>query len=186
MVDLRPRREFASSHIAGSLNIELGDSFAAYLGWTVPWGAPVTLIADEWAQVERAAAALARIGLQEVSGALHNPETAGASFRVADFAELGVARQRGEPLHVIDARDRAEWDLGHVRAAELMPFYCVEAGASLIPSGIDIWVHCARGYRAAIAASLLERFDHRPVLIDDTIEHAIKLGLIGQVEQIGA
>jgi uncharacterized NAD(P)/FAD-binding protein YdhS/glyoxylase-like metal-dependent hydrolase (beta-lactamase superfamily II)/rhodanese-related sulfurtransferase len=186
VVDLRPRRDFASSHLAGSLNVEWGDSFAAYLGWTVPWGAPVTLVAQTWAQAERAAEALARIGIGEVSGVLHDPTHAQVSYRVADFADLAAAAQRGEPLHVIDARDRAEWDADHLSAAELMPFYCVEAGVSLLPHDVDQWVHCARGYRAAIAASLLERGGRRPVLIDDTFDHAVALGLTGQLQKIGA
>jgi rhodanese-related sulfurtransferase len=186
VVDLRPRRDFALSHLAGSLNIEWVDSFAAYVGWTVPWGTPVTLLAEEWRQLERAAEALARIGIDEVSGALHNPSGMVAAYRVADFSDLVTATQRGESPLVVDARDRAEWEVGHLPMAELIPFYCVEAGVSLLPSDVDVWVHCARGYRAAIAASILERHGRRPILIDDSYEHAVALGLAGQIHQVGA
>ena len=40
-----------------------------------------------------------------------------------------------------------------------------------------LWVHCASGYRAAIAASLLARAGHDVVLIDDEYSRAVELGL---------
>ena len=40
----RSRRVFAAGHIAGSLNIELEESFSLLLGWFVPFGAPVVLV----------------------------------------------------------------------------------------------------------------------------------------------
>ena len=44
VVDLRSRRAFASGHVPGTVSIELADPFATYLGWTVPWDAPITLV----------------------------------------------------------------------------------------------------------------------------------------------
>jgi hydroxyacylglutathione hydrolase len=177
VVDLRPRRTFAASHLPGSINIEWGDSFAAYLGWIIPWGAPVTLVSQEWSQIEAAASSLARIGISELTGITYDRDAAGANFRVAKFSDVREAISSGQAISLLDARDRVEWDSGHLAEAELMPFYCIEAGVSLLPSETPIWVHCARGYRAAIAASLLERFHHVPVLIDDDFEHAVELGL---------
>ncbi|OYW43894.1 hypothetical protein B7Z28_00455, partial [Candidatus Saccharibacteria bacterium 32-45-3] len=46
-----------------------------------------------------------------------------------------------------------------------------------LPKDKAIWVHCASGYRASIAASLIDRSGRTPVLVDDTFEHAIELGL---------
>jgi rhodanese-related sulfurtransferase len=40
-------------------------------------------------------------------------------------------------------------------------------------------VHCASGYRASIAASLLDRAGHDVILIDDAYSHAVELGLAG-------
>jgi hypothetical protein len=36
-----PPRTFARVHVAGTVSIELGDPFATYDGWTLPWQAPV-------------------------------------------------------------------------------------------------------------------------------------------------
>jgi rhodanese-related sulfurtransferase len=41
-----------------------------------------------------------------------------------------------------------------------------------------LWVHCASGYRASIAASLLDRAGRDVVLIDDSFDDAVAAGLI--------
>ena len=38
-------------------------------------------------------------------------------------------------------------------------------------------MHCASGYRASIAASILDRADRTVVLIDDDYDHATELSL---------
>ena len=51
VVDLRTRTAFARGHLAGTVNLEVGDSFATYLGWVLRWRTPVTLVADTAEQV---------------------------------------------------------------------------------------------------------------------------------------
>ena len=69
VVDLRQRRAFAGRHLAGSISVELGDPFATYLGWTMAWGTPLTLIGDSPGQVARAQRELARIGIDQLAAA---------------------------------------------------------------------------------------------------------------------
>lgn len=45
-----------------------------------------------------------------------------------------------------------------------------------LPAG-PLWVHCASGFRASIAASLLDRGGFEVVLIDDDFAHAAEAGL---------
>jgi rhodanese-related sulfurtransferase len=40
-----------------------------------------------------------------------------------------------------------------------------------VPSG-DLWVHCASGFRAGIATSILDRAGRTVTLIDDDCDHA--------------
>ena len=42
-----------------------------------------------------------------------------------------------------------------------------------------MWVHCAAGFRATIAASILERAGIRCAIVDDLIDVAAELGLAG-------
>ncbi len=46
VVDLRSRVAFADGHVAGSFNFEGTGKLATYLAWLIPWGKPVTLLAD--------------------------------------------------------------------------------------------------------------------------------------------
>jgi glyoxylase-like metal-dependent hydrolase (beta-lactamase superfamily II)/rhodanese-related sulfurtransferase len=178
VIDLRERRRFAASHWPGSVNVEAGDSLAAFIGWTIPWGSPITLVSDDWATVEHAAGALARIGVEEVHGALYVPSRESVDYRVATFADLKAALSHRASLVVLDARELAESALGVVECAIPLPFHCVDAGIDVLDAEAEIWVHCARGYRAAIAASLLHRRGLHPVLVDDTFTRARELGLV--------
>ena len=45
-----------------------------------------------------------------------------------------------------------------------------------VPAG-EVWVHCAAGYRASVAASVLDAGGRSPVAIDDSFDNAEKVGL---------
>lgn len=169
VVDLRSRQAFASAHLAGTLNFEAGNSFATYLGWTVRWGMPITLVGDTQEQVAEAQLQLARIGIDRPAGAAAGGLAAwGAggeirTYRRATFAELAGA---GDNVGVLDVRRPDEWAESRIDGAVHVPLYELEARLAEVPDG-EVWVHCATGYRAAIAASLLDRAGRKVVAIDD-------------------
>src|SRR6185369_219520 len=70
VIDARDRAAFAAGHLPGSLNIELDSTFAGYVGWLVPFGAPVLLVLPDGEPDAAAAAAteLLRIGYDWISG----------------------------------------------------------------------------------------------------------------------
>src|SRR6266487_2805699 len=61
VIDLRDRIAFAAGFLPGSVSFPLEGSFASYLGWTVPWGAPLTLLGETPDQVAQAQRELVRI-----------------------------------------------------------------------------------------------------------------------------
>ena len=67
----------------------------------------------------------------------------------------------------LDVRRQDEWDGGHLEGALHLPLHELGANIREIPRG-TVWVHCAAGFRAGIAASLLERAGRRVVLVNDT------------------
>ena len=73
VVDLRSRTAFAAGHLRGALNFELGDNFATYLGWLIPWGMPLTLIGSAAADVAAAQRELVRIGIDKLAAAAAGP-----------------------------------------------------------------------------------------------------------------
>ena len=183
VVDLRSRRAFAAGHLPGTVSIELADPFATYLGWTVPWDTPVTLVGDSQDQVAEARRQLVRIGIDQLAGAAIGDPVAlttdgrTTSYRRADFADLAAEReQRGEEIVVLDVRRPDEWESGHIVGAAHIPFYELRGRQQDVPAG-EVWVHCKSGYRASIGASLMDCAGRDVVHIDDDWENASQAGL---------
>ncbi len=180
VVDLRKRPAFAAGHLRGARQFELGDSLATYLGWLIPAGAALTLIADTAADVAAAQRALTRIGIDRIeSAAAGRADWAGgealASYDVTDFAGYAAVR-RQRPVVLLDVRRDSEWRAARVGGAVHIPLHELEARMGEVPAG-EVWVHCQAGYRAAIAASLLDAAGRQVVLINDHFAAAERTGL---------
>ncbi len=171
VVDLRDRRAYAAGHRRGTIGMELGDSFATYLGWLIPWGTPVTLVGDDAAAVAEAQRMLSRIGIDRPAGAAA-PPPGDTRYPVTDFPGLAAANG----AQVLDVRRDEEWEEGHISGAAHVPLHELEERPGDLPGG-ELWVHCRSGYRASIACSLLDRQGREVVLIDDDWEHAAEAGL---------
>jgi hydroxyacylglutathione hydrolase len=175
VADLRPRRAFAAGHRRGALNIELGNNLTTYFGWVVPLEVPYAFIACSHEEVQRSRHLLARIGREAVAGyALASDLDLKQAHRypVATFRDLAATVRGGpEPL-VLDVRHRSEWRAGHLSIARHAPLPDLGDQRASLPLDRPIWVHCAAGFRAAIAASFLSAWGMRPVLIDDCFDQA--------------
>jgi hydroxyacylglutathione hydrolase len=183
VVDLRSRVAFAAGHMRGTLQFELGDNMTTYLGWLIPWGTPLTLIGDTLADVAEAQRALVRIGIDKVeAAATGSPDDwAGGEtlsrYRLTDFAGYATARaDRG--IVLLDVRRDSEWDVARIEGAVHIPLHELPRRMAEVPPG-EIWVHCKGGYRAAVAASLLDAAGRSVVLIDDEFSKAQESGLAG-------
>lgn len=172
VVDLRDRKAFAQSHLAGTINVEIGDSFVTYLGWTIRWGTPVTLVGDTSGEVAEAQRQLVRIGIDRPAGAAIGGLDSWAgggelrSYRSATFAELAT-EQSGGRLTVLDVRRHDEWNAGHLDGAMHIPLDELEERMDEVPVEGPVWVHCASGFRASIAASLVDRAGRNVVAVHD-------------------
>ncbi len=183
VVDLRSRTAFADGHVAGSFNFEKDGKLATYLAWLIPWGKPVTLLADTPEHVADAQRELARVGIDRPAAAATGEPVgwvrAGeklASFPRARFADLAGVRERGEDVVVLDVRRDSERAAGHVEGAVHIPIHELHGRLDEVPSG-TVWVHCASGMRAAIAASLLDAAGREVVAVDDGFDAAGEAGL---------
>jgi hydroxyacylglutathione hydrolase len=179
VVDLRRRVAFAAGHLEGSLGFELSGSFVTYLGWLHPWGTPLTLIGEDEDQIADARRELARIGIDDIAGAadIEVVRTAAdeRSYRVADFDALADAIGSGG-VTVLDVRQSDEFADSHIDGAVNIALHELADRVSEVPVG-EVWVHCASGYRASIAASILDRDERAVVLVDDEFAKAEDLNL---------
>lgn len=180
VVDIRQRRAFAVAHTEGTIGIEGGDSFLTYLGWLIPWGTPVTLLADWPQQIESAQRSLTRIGIDRPVAAASGGLAAWgaedpASYPVVDFLELhNVFGTDGSS--VLDVRRADEWQEGHIGGASNLPIHELPDRLGDLPDA-TFYVHCETGYRASVACSLLDRAGKSAVLVDDEFANAARVGL---------
>ncbi len=164
VVDARPRDRFAAGHLPGALGIELVDSFGTWVGWLTEHNTPLVLILDEDQDSEEAIRQLIRIGYDDVRGITRNPPSGLVSYRTVDSGEYQKAVDAGAQL--LDVRAPNEWNEGFVEGSTLsyLP-HLVER----TPGGLDpdepVWVVCGSGYRASIAAGVLQDRGFEPVVL---------------------
>lgn len=180
VVDLRDRTAYAAEHIGGTIGIALGQQFATYLGWLIPWGTPLTLIGENTVQVADAQRQLVRIGIDRPEGsALGSPRDLAGSdelrrYPQVTFADVAQARDR-DGVVVLDVRRDDERADGFIPGSVHIPLHSLLERLDEIPAG-QLWVHCAAGFRASIAASLLDRGGYDVVFVDDEYSGAVSSG----------
>ena len=159
VLDTRGPVEFATGHVAGSLNIGLAGRFAEFAGGMISPDVDIVVIADSGHE-EEARIRLGRIGFDRVIGHLDQPERVMAdrpdaitrSSRV-DVRQMVDAMASIDDLQVVDVRQPGETEGGIIPGAALVPLTRLTAElGSLDPSKPTI-VYCAGGFRSSIAAS---------------------------------
>jgi len=180
VVDLRTRTAFAAGHAPGTLNFGLDGSFTTYLGWLIEWGTPLTLLGETAADVTQAQRELVRIGIDRPAAhATGGPQDwtpdVPVSFPTATFADLEQVRHHRDVV-VLDVRRAEEHHAARIHDAVNIPIHELVRRLAEVPPG-EVWVHCAAGYRASIAASILDAAGRKLVAVDDQFENAAKAGL---------
>ena len=172
----------AAGFVPGTVGFTLGNSFATYVGWTVPWGAPVTLLGETPEQVADAQRELARIGIDRLAAAATGRPLDWAdgrplaTVRLAKFGDLADRLGRQPGPAILDVRRRLEWAESHVPGATHIPLHDLPGRLADVPPG-EVWVHCHSGYRAMAAASLLVGQGREAISINDHFSNAAAAGV---------
>jgi hydroxyacylglutathione hydrolase len=163
LLDTRESADFEGAHVRGALNVGLGGSFATWCGTILDRERAVVVIAEPGRELE-AATRLGRIGFDTIeghlAGGMQQLEDAPALVERTERITAGsLAEQlaRSEPPLLVDVRSAGEWEQGHIDAAVSLPLSQLCERIDEIPSDRPLVVHCAGGYRSAIAVSLLRR-----------------------------
>jgi rhodanese-related sulfurtransferase len=181
VVDLRRRVAFASNHLKGSVSFEYGSgsNFTTYLGWVLPWDEKLTLVGSR-EDVEKAIRDLSRIGIDSPDAAVGTepqalaPDAAVASYPRVGWDGLLAGRTDGDT--VLDVRRTDEFAASHVAGAVNVPVHQLLTRLGEVPAG-RLWVHCGTGYRAGVAASLLQRAGRDVVHLDARFSDAEAAGV---------
>ena len=166
VVDLRTRTAFAAGHVPGTVNFGLDGSFATYLGWLIEWGTPLTLLGETEKDVAEAQRELVRIGIDRPDGRGHR-EARGLG-RPASWARSPPRPSPSSPTCGTTARWSCSTSAGRrssarraSRARVNIPIHELPRRVAEVPEG-EVWVHCAGGYRASVAASFIAAAGRTP------------------------
>ena len=178
VVDLRDRVAYAGHHLAGTVSIAMGTQFSTYAGWVIPWGAPITLIAAGAGDIAEAQRQLVRIGIDHLAGqAVGELGALAADTPTRSYERVTFADVAGAPgAQVLDVRRDDEVRASRIAGSVHVPLHALVERMNDVPRG-KVWVHCASGFRASIAASILDRAGHVVVHVDDDYSNAAAAGL---------
>jgi hydroxyacylglutathione hydrolase len=163
VVDVRSILAFGGGHVSGALNIALRDEFPNWAGWMIPTDREVILIAENTRDIAAATLQLYRIGVDRIAGCLHNGMTDWQNAalplqRIEQWSvhELNNRRHDAEVL-VLDVRGDDEVAKGRVPGAQHLFVAHLEEHLQEVDRTKIVACYCGSGYRASIAASLLQR-----------------------------
>ncbi len=162
VLDVRDSAAFGAGHVRGALNIGLRGQFASWAGTLIDSDRAIVIAAASVSEANEAVMRLARVGLENVPGAMLVDDWNGP---VETLPQMSVGELRGilgsnANLQILDVRRPAEYQAGHVPGALNIPL-----GEPL--DGLDLSrptaVICAGGYRSSAAASQLQRGANLPL-----------------------
>ena len=171
LLDTRDLLAFGGGHVPGAIHIGDRDELSVWAGDMLAPDAPILLVAYDDRRVGELITRMWRVGLTRFAGYLAGGMTAwnNRGLPLATLGELSVRElharleldgpgDRRGGVQVLDVRSDNEWSGGRVPGAT--HFYVGDLRDGSLPD-LDkerpVACYCGSGYRASIAASLLQR-----------------------------
>jgi len=171
LVDTRTALQFDDAHIPGATHISiLEPGFASRLAWLADPDQEIVFAGRDDADGARAVELAQSVGMRNLGGFLHGGMTA---WREEDRPTTPTARLTIEELkqgfddgslQILDVREADEYEAAHIPGSRSVPWHDIDAVPDLLDGSQPIATVCGSGARAAIAASLLQRFGAEQVL----------------------
>lgn len=164
VLDTRPPVQFAAAHVPGSIHIGLSGQFASWAARLLGINSKVVLVAEDDAAIEESRLRLARVGLENVVGALDGSILSWVDAdKATDSVDQVSAQDLAELIHsnpkgftVVDVREKSERLAGVIPGSLSIPLPDLQDRLAEIDRTTTIAVHCKGGYRSSIAVSLLQ------------------------------
>ncbi|WP_411333888.1 MBL fold metallo-hydrolase [Metabacillus indicus] len=160
VIDTRPSDLFKEGHLPGSLNIPFGKTFANWAGWLLDYSREAVLVCES-ASVEQAKKMLESVGYDKTAAYIE-PKGISEISDMETYEEVTAAeaadllKSNPEDYAVIDVRNAAEWEQGHILEAKHMMLGTIQKRTDELPDDKKLLVHCQSGVRSAIAMSVLQ------------------------------
>ena len=162
IVDVRTDLQYDDAHIPGAVcNPAVRAGFGTKLAWVADRDNEVVLVGRDDADATHAAHLAASVGIRNVAGYLAGGMTSWREEKrptgSVERIDVTALHERLDDVQVLDVREQAEWEEGHLPGSFHTPYHDIDA----VPDGIDpeqpIAIICSSGQRSAVACSLLLR-----------------------------
>ena len=163
LLDVRPVPDHLAGHLPGAISVPVsGTSFSTKAGFVLDFSTPVTIVAAEAAEAERAVRGLHSVAFLDIAGYVlgAGPEIT----QQATIDELEGLIDAGATI--VDVREHDERDEGYIPGSRNVPYRLLRTCCPDLPDDRPIVTICNSAPRAAIAASMLRAkgLDARPVV----------------------
>lgn len=190
LVDGRRRDAFAHEHVPGSLNIELDESFGTYVGWLLPFNAPLMLLIEDEEGRREAVVQLVRIGYEQAQGFVERGITGWKAaalpverFERVDIEALYKRWTQDKAFTVVDVRRDDEWSEGHIPGSLHVHIGDLPQRLDEVPRDIPLAIICRSGHRSEIAASMLAATGREVIAVQGGVPDWIAHGFPGSTDE---
>ena len=172
VVDVRTELQFDEAHIPRAVSITtLRAGFGSKLAWIADPEQEIVLVGRDDDDAQEAVALAGSVGITNIAGYLAGGMTTWREEKRPvqrveriTVAELHERSQRDDQLQILDVREQAEWDSGHIPGSLFTPYHDLHALPEKLAHERPVAAICGSGQRAAVAASLLQRHGAQDVL----------------------
>jgi len=172
LVDVRTDLQFDDAHIPGAVVIPAVQAgFGTRLAWLADRDQEVVLIGRDDLDARKAAKLALSVGIRKLGGYLAGGMTEWRRekrpverIERVELERLSERSEADSALQLLDVRERSERDAGYIPHSLFEPWHDIDR----LPDGLDparpVAVLCASGERAAVAASLIQRYGAEKVI----------------------
>ncbi|WP_020605452.1 MBL fold metallo-hydrolase [Spirosoma spitsbergense] len=163
VLDARSILAFGGGHVPGALNIALLPEFPTWVGWMIDRLDPVLLIVESERDLALAAEQLFRVGCDNIVGYLHQGMTSwqNAALPLESVREWTVQTLNlhltDPDLTILDVRSEEERSAGYIPNSQHLYVAHLRDHLSELDPSLPLVVYCGSGFRASIAASILQQ-----------------------------
>ncbi len=161
VLDVREPHSYVAAHVPRSQNVWL-EGIPVFGGYLIPYGRPLVIMADRLEEVEVAVRYLIRVGYEDVIGyakggmgpwIMNGMPISTIPARTAQ--EVWSRQQAGDPLLLVDLRDRREMEDGVIPGSMSLHLGKLMERSSELPVDKELVLFCGSGPRGGAGASLL-------------------------------
>jgi hydroxyacylglutathione hydrolase len=162
VLDTRHLLAFGGAHVPGAWNIGAAGHLSIWAGWMLDPDQPLLLVLDSDSNLSEVVTHLARTGFGQfqgyLAGGMSSWENTGLPLQALHQLHVGAAAKASQQgtLMLLDVRSPQEWKKGHAPGGRHIFLPELPAKLADLSKSKRIAVYCDSGYRASIAASLLQ------------------------------